>query len=332
MNFKKFNSIENVQHQRYLDKVVEEGKANQEFVVTEKVHGANFSMHYNGIDFKIASRSGFIGLEGNFYGVNNHIDSLKERILKLYDLLGNGGEVSVYGEWFGGFFPDNVSPAGTKRVQKEVCYCPHNDFYGFDIVKDDVHLNVDDRNDIFAKSGYHYARVLKRGTLQECLDYPNDFLTTIPHYYGLPDIEGNIAEGTVIEPVEYCTFLTGSRIIFKNKNEKFKEGKERKPQVKEDIKLSDKALEKLNWLLGCVNKNRRNAVVSKFDFIDEKKFGPLMGSYIVDIIDEYRSEFEEEIEQDIDEKEAKKIKKELSKAVQLNIREDFINIIDNFKD
>jgi len=332
MNFTKFSSIENVQRQKYLDKVVEEGKANQEFVCTEKVHGSNLSMHYDGNEFRLASRSGFIGIESNFYGINSHVDSLKERMLKLYDLLGNDGFVSVYGEWFGGGYPDIVSPPGTKKVQKEVSYCPHNDFYGFDIVKNGEHLNVDDRGFYFSKTDFHYAKILKRGTLKECLEYPNDFLTTIPKYYGLPDIDGNIAEGTVIEPVEYCTFNTGSRIIFKNKNAKFKEnGKNKSAKLKEDIKLSEKAKEKLNWLLGCVNENRRNAVVSKFDHIDEKKFGPLMGTYIVDIIDEYRREFEEEIEQDIDEKEAKKVKKELSKAVQVNIREDFVNIIDKFK-
>ena len=331
MNFAKFTSIENVERKKYIDKVVEEGKGNQEFVATEKVHGSNFSMHFDGNEFRIASRKNFISVDGDFYGISHHIEFLKERMIKIYVNLGNDGEVSVYGEWFGGFYPDHVSSQGTKKVQKEVCYCPHNDFYGFSIVKDGIHLNVDRRNEEFEKAGFIFAKILKRGTLQECIDYTNDFITTIPDYFGLPKIDGNIAEGTVIEPVEYCTLGNGSRIILKNKNSKFKEKSERTPRVKENIELSERGLEKLNWLLSCVNDNRRNAVVSKFGNITNKSFGPLMGAYIVDIIDEYRKEFEEEIEQDIEDKEAKKIKKELSKAVQEDIREDFVNILDRFE-
>lgn len=331
MNFNKFSSIENVDRQKYIDKIVTEGKANQEFVATEKAHGANYSMYFDGVEFKHASRSGFISLDSNFYGIQNHIEYLKDKMIKLYNILGGDGLVSVYGEWFGGFYPDNVSPAGTKKVQKEVCYCPHNDFYGFDIVKDGKHLSVDERNKAFDDAEFIYAKILYRGTLQECLDYPNDFITTIPSYFGLPEIEGNIAEGTVIEPVEYCTYSTGSRIILKNKNKKFKENKkDGSAKVKEIVNISDENKPILEWLLGCANENRLNAVVSKFDHLDDKSFGRVMGAMMMDIVDDYRNEFEKEIEDGIDDKEAKQIKKHLGKEVQLLIRENFVEILDRF--
>jgi Rnl2 family RNA ligase len=331
MQFVSFNDIENVQRQKYIDKVQEEGHGNKEFCVTEKAHGCSLSLVYDGTDFRMGSRSQFIGSDSNFYGINPHIETLKSKMIKLYENLGNTGLVRVFGEWMGGRYPEMVSPAGTKQVQKEVVYCPHNEFYAFHLIKDDKYFSVDERNEQFEKVGFIFAKILFRGKLDECLKYPNMFVTTIPEYFGLPKIEGNICEGTVIEPTEVLFNGYGSRIIFKNKNEKFKEGGDKVARVKEDVDLGEVALERLNWLLGCVNENRRNAVVSKFDNLTDKQFGPLMGKYIQDIVDEYRKEFEQEIGEGLDGKEEKKVKTLLSKAVQEDIRADFANIIDRFK-
>jgi Rnl2 family RNA ligase len=328
--FRKFTDIENVTRQKYIDKVIEEGHGNKEFVATEKTHGANCSLYYDGIDFSAGSRSQMITKESNFYGISNHWESLKEKTIKLYQLLGDDGEIVVYGEWFGGRYPNHVSPPGTKQVQRECLYKPENDFYGFGIVKNGEWLNVDERTALFKDAGFYYAKILCRGTFQECLDYPNDFLTTIPKDFGLEDIEGNICEGTVIESVVPLYFANGNKIIFKNKNSKFTEKEQRTPKVKEDVQLSEEGLEVLNNVLEYVNKNRLNAVVSKFELLTDKHFGQLMGAYIVDIIDEYRKDFEKELGEGLEEKEEKKIKKELSKAVQTSIREDFSNIIDKF--
>lgn len=331
MEFKKFTDIENVQRQKYLDKVVEEGHAGKTFVVEEKIHGANCGLYYDGSEFKIASRSQFISPESNFYGISLHYERLKEKTIELYKLMGGDGSIIVYGEWFGGRYPNMVSPAGTKQVQRECVYCPQNEFCAFDIVKDGNVETVVSRNGLCARAGFYYAKPLKFGGLQECLDYPNEFISTIPKDFGLEDVEGNICEGTVIKPNDPLYFCNGSRIIFKNKNAKFKENEGGKtPKVKEDVQLSDEGLDLLNILLGYVNDNRRNAVVSKFENITDKSFGPLMGAYMRDIVDDYRKDFEKEIGEGLDAKEEKKIKNELSKAVQLDIRENFTEILDRF--
>ena len=331
MEFKKFTSIENVQRQKWIDAVIDQGHGGKQFVVTEKIHGANCGRYYDGKTFKLASRSQFLAPDSNFYGISNHYDELKEKTIKAYELLGGDGFIIIYGEWFGGRYTGMVSPAGTKQVQRECLYTPFNEFCGFDLVKDGEVLNVYDRNEILEKSGIYFAKPLFIGTFQECLEYPNDFVTKVPADFNLPEIEGNITEGTVIVPVEPLFFANGSRIIFKNKNEKFKENKGgKKPKVKEDVQLSDEGLDLLNILLGYVNDNRRNAVVSKFENITDKSFGPLMGAYMRDIVDDYRKDFEKEIGEGLDEKEEKKIKKELSKAVQLDIHENFTEILDRF--
>lgn len=332
MEFKKFTDIENAERQKYLDKVVDEGHGGAEYVATEKCHGANFSMYVNQTEFRAGSRSQFIGKESNFYGISQHWESLEERARKVYEILGGDGEVIIYGEWFGGRYPNMVSPPGTKQVQRECVYIPHNDFYGFGIVKNGLWLTVDERIDVFQKAGFYYAKILVRGSLQECLDYPNAFITKIPNDFGLPEIEDNICEGTVIEPVVPVFYRTGSRIIFKNKNSKFKEKESRPKKVKEEVKLSEEGLDILNNVLAFVNNNRRNAVVSKFESLTDKEFGKLMGAYIVDVIDDYRKEYEQELGEGLEQAEEKKVKKELSKAVQENIREDFANILDRFNE
>lgn len=43
ITFKKYNSIENSYRQKFLNYIVEQGKAAGEWTVSEKVHGANFS-------------------------------------------------------------------------------------------------------------------------------------------------------------------------------------------------------------------------------------------------------------------------------------------------
>jgi hypothetical protein len=66
------------------------------------------------------------------------------------------------------------------KVQDGVYYCPHNDFFAFDIHNGYTYLDYDDFVEIMQKSGFMYAEALRRGTLEEALRYPNTFQTTIP--------------------------------------------------------------------------------------------------------------------------------------------------------
>ena len=53
------------------------------------------------------------------------------------------GYMIVRGEVFGGMYnhPDVERDKHAKRFQKEVQYCPHNDFRAFDICIDGIYLN-----------------------------------------------------------------------------------------------------------------------------------------------------------------------------------------------
>lgn len=60
MEFKKFSSLENTYRQNLIDKVQYEGKDGGAWIVTEKIHGANFSFWCDGIEVKTASRTQFV--------------------------------------------------------------------------------------------------------------------------------------------------------------------------------------------------------------------------------------------------------------------------------
>lgn len=60
------------------------------------------------------------------------------------------------------------------------------------------YLSVDEANAFFEAEGFFYAKTLFRGSLAECLKYPNAFQSKISQWLGLPDIEDNICEGIVV--------------------------------------------------------------------------------------------------------------------------------------
>ena len=57
MDFKKYNSIENSYQIEFLNEIKEQGFNDLEYVVQEKVHGANLSFITNGKDIISAKRT-----------------------------------------------------------------------------------------------------------------------------------------------------------------------------------------------------------------------------------------------------------------------------------
>ena len=107
MEFHKFSNLENTYRQNLIDKVQYEGKDVGEWVVTEKIHGANFSFWCDGTEVKVASRSQFV--DGTFYNCQAVINRYSEGILNWCQGFGVKTFI-VYGELFGG------------NIQKEVKY------------------------------------------------------------------------------------------------------------------------------------------------------------------------------------------------------------------
>jgi hypothetical protein len=126
----------------------------------------------------------------------------------------------VAGEIFGGSYPSKEVAAvkNASVVQRGIWYCPHNDFYAFDLHDGTGYLDVDLATAVLKECGFFYALPLFRGTLADALKYPNTFVTTIPALFKLPALADNIAEGVVIKPAVDKKFSNGNRVVFKVRN------------------------------------------------------------------------------------------------------------------
>lgn len=100
-----------------------------------------------------------------------------------------------------------------------------------------------------------------------------------------------ICEGNVIKPIEPAYFWSGSRVILKNKNEKFSEiSKSKSNKVKkekQEVKLSDEANKLFEIANTYITENRLRNVLSKMEKITDRHFGVVVGNFIKDTMTDF---------------------------------------------
>lgn len=203
------------------------------WVVTEKVHGANFSLLLRGPHHEtvFCKRSGEIPAGENFYafrsqGLPEKLAGPGDRLFAdLQGRLGEGGlavvAVQVYGELFGGHYPHpDVSPVpGLLPVQRGIWYSEHLEFIAFDVaviatrggggggqVEERFNLAWGDARACCEAAGMPFTQPLAIGPLSDMLDFPIVFESTIHQLLGLPPLgalgQTNVAEGVVVRPAD----------------------------------------------------------------------------------------------------------------------------------
>jgi Rnl2 family RNA ligase len=334
MEFKKYNSIENAYQKQVLEQIIIHGFDKETYVVQEKVHGANFSFFTDGKTIKIAKRSDFIEDSDKFYNAHKVLENYKEAVFKLFALTKEKFPatefVVIFGELFGGSYNHKaVAPSNTDiKVQKGIDYAPHNDFYAFDIKLNATHyLNVTDCNEIFEETGFFYAKSLFEGTLKEALEYPNEFNSLIPKWLGLPEIGTNICEGVIIRPVQTRYFGNGSRVILKNKNEKWSKKsairKEREPQTA--VNFSNEAQTVWESIQNYITINRLYNVLSKEGEFSPKMLGKLIGLFAQDVLTDFKKEHQMVLET-LEKEDQKGINKRLNNVIITVIKEELMTL------
>ena len=324
MKFVKYNSIENSYRELELNRMQMEGKDKGKWVVQEKVHGSNFSFWVNKKEIRCAKRSGLLAPDDNFYNFQKVYKRYADTIRRMFNgYKGNLKELTLYGELMGGVYPhDDVEPVNTAKVQGGIFYTPDVDFYLFDIMVDGEFVSVEHMESAGYSFKIPYARALFSGTLYECLEYTNDYPTTIPEwFYELPPIENNICEGNVIKPNKSVFMKSGSRVLLKNKNPKFSEigGTKVKKPLKVMSPLGDNA-----WgvLSTYVTENRLNNVLSKMGPVTFKDFGNILGAYNIDVLEDFEKNESEGLESfGLDKDEEKMVKRMMSNEASNIIRE-----------
>ena len=162
--WKKYASINNYSkavHESFI-KWGHTGK-NNKWCVTEKVHGANFAIMYNGNKFGAAKRTETLKVGAKFFpGWINVVDKEKAKIIDAFKLICNNENyknviaITVYGELFGGIYCHNdeqyTKPESKdiRFVQKHIYYSPNLHFFAFDIrivVLNDENVELENKGD-----------------------------------------------------------------------------------------------------------------------------------------------------------------------------------------
>lgn len=343
MGFTKYSSIENAYREKYVNFMIVNGFTHEavKYQVTEKVHGSNFQLWTDGVQVKAGKRSSFLGsneLTG-FFNAETVYNRYRENVLRLFvNRLGKDYKaIAVYGELFGGVYPhDDVERvAGASQVQKGIYYNSDNDFLVFDI-----RVTLDNGNTTFLNQNLVVELVEEFGllhtpviatdiTFTEAMAIANDSESTVYDMFGLPKIDDNIIEGTVIKPVEPIFFNSGERVLLKNKNSKWSEKAKKTKVPKAEIKFDGIQREVYDDLSSRVTENRLRNIISKFGRVGQKDFGKLLQLMTQDIIEEHTKEADVKLPHIEEKKDRKIITKMLNGEIAALIRPNFVNIIDN---
>lgn len=205
MNFRKFESIENTYIKSNVSKIVFNGLNTGEWIVTEKLHGANFSVYVK--DLKVVnfgSRNQFV--DGSFYNSADLQEKIRNKIKPTClrkKRSKKGDSVFDFGSFLNNshnnridevkaYFKKNKIDIKTAdiifygelvgdRVQKEVRYTKDIGFFVFDVVVNGKPINK--------KIAFEFAHLVcldvtperKVGTFEECCAIKNSFNSSLSY-------------------------------------------------------------------------------------------------------------------------------------------------------
>lgn len=162
----KYSSIENGK--------IENLDPTRRYILFEKVHGSNLQVTIQKaadgrLEWSCGNRSGPLNhLFGNFFSFQKAFEKYHGSIASLYQMavtqyiaetgkqLDSGFKVIVYGEIYGGLFPNIPTPEGHIKVQARMAYCPHVDFCIFDIkivINDPTDNQIDNQPNTTVQAG-----------------------------------------------------------------------------------------------------------------------------------------------------------------------------------
>ena len=280
--FKKFNSLENSYRENFIHKIREQGYEDEEYIITEKLHGANYSFTVvveGGIVVSVipAKRSGYIHSDEKFYNhrpvYEKYVDKVSNLALCLLkDKNMSDGVVTVYGELYGG------------NIQGGMAYPLEQDFAGFDITINGT--PIDKRKAFSLMNEYEIPTVPVLGvapSLSDSLVHNESFVTNLLRDGFDVANQQSEAEGIVIEPVNPRYLTTGERVYIKKKTKRFLEKGKNKIE-KPKVGLNESLSKLLETSLEYINENRFNAVVSKEGEVSIKMIGKVAGLMTQDIV------------------------------------------------
>lgn len=282
MELRRFNSLKNTYMDAFIERVHRQGYTG-EWVVTEKLHGANFSVHCfrDGVT-RVASREQYV--DENFYAARDIIVPTRAKVEQIAQRLfvaeSDVIRVVVYGEL-----------TGPHMMNKHpVWYGDQFQFHAFELViTRPVNGELVDQVmpwDVLVQS-CEFADIPTVPligmfeTFEDALAVNETFTSLLtPSGYE----KQNYAEGVTIAPA-VPQFSGETRIWLKKKTDHHNERQKRQRTV-EDKSLNESGVEFAEYLLEFVNAQRVDAVISKLGHVDPKQQGRVMGMALKDAYDE----------------------------------------------
>lgn len=274
------------------------------WVVTEKVHGANFSFVFSEGGLKYAKRKEFLSWNDDFFGFQWVVRDLEDRLLKLFEALAireGKSEWILYGELFGGEYPHPEVAAipEVHAIQTGVYYAPGIHFCAFDLAwMDDVgkhYLDYSLAEEYFKEFEILYAHSLFTGKLNEALAFNPRISSALPRQLGLPELPDNLIEGVVIKPLSHSGLQSLSeRPIIKVKNAEFAEEKFHEAEKWSFSLAVDSKTESMAFIveemMRYVTFNRLESAISKIgrpDWGSESRMQALQTEFLRDVLDDF---------------------------------------------
>lgn len=287
------------------------------WVVTEKVHGANFSFVYENGILKFAKRKDYLSWEDDFFGFQLVANQIETNIIRLFEALSTNIKAKkyiMYGELFGGKYPHSSVEAdpNVHAIQTGVYYSPTINFCAFDIAIETEnsaskeYLDYETAISYFEKHAVFYAQPLLIGKFGEAVNFDTRINSTIPKQLKLPELTENLIEGVVIKPYNRLDGVSvSSRPIVKLKNKEFDEEKKFHQAEKWTYipKLSSKS-EDLSFILdelrNYITINRMESATSKIgalDFTNEQRITAIETEFFRDTLVDFNENNENLLEE-----------------------------------
>ncbi|KRX08714.1 hypothetical protein PPERSA_08025 [Pseudocohnilembus persalinus] len=330
--FNKYSSIENLNtkpYEKMMDYFQEQLKLQNltvddlEWVMSEKIHGANFSFlikkdkqNQDNLLIQCASRNGILQPGQNFNNYEILLEKLEKQLYQFFDQVEKINkakgyitiQVQIFGEIYGGFYQhQNVQKIPKRsKVQKGVYYSPDIEFQAFDCkvtkyqenqLKNETnqYMSFKELEEFCNKTDFPFIGILKKGKFKELIKFNADqFESQVYLKFNLPKIENNIAEGVVLRPYNF-----GHEPLIKIKSEKYKEKsvlkQEQEREFSNYLDENKDIKQKFQEILQFLNENRLNSVLSKLtdDFKKRKNSVKIAKLLIKDAKEDFAKEASE---------------------------------------
>lgn len=290
-----------------------------QWLVTEKIHGANICFIYDGEVLQIAKRKSVLAQGEAFFNVQRVVARLRRAISALHGQLyhdGAQGVLWLYGELYGGEYPGMEAPQGQalSAVQTGVWYSPDLEFCAFDLGLSRAHDEAPtfmgwlEAMPLIEAQGIMAAQPLLVGDFSQVIAYPTAFESTIPARHQLPPLGApNVAEGVVLRPAHEIVLQTEAgalRPLLKRKNPQFAEDERyHQAQASGEAGLPDEPLAMLEWYMAkMLNPNRLAAATSKLGVArsdaERRALGALVAEDVWEDLERWHGALLETLEQE----------------------------------